>query len=498
MLKQNWRLISRIEKLSDLCIVILSFIAAYHGRSSLIYWNTFLNLGLQFKGYELSPIKDYFIVLIVGVLGYMTALHMLGGYSSMRLSSLFRLIRITIVSSFAVFVLLSSILFSLRIDVSRSFIILFCATTSVLLLLERYCVLKFLRYWRRRGRNYRNVLICGIGAQALQIAKEIYIRPELGVGIRAFTVLHDNSSLPHEDSIALFYQNYRKIADLDIEKVIVGKENTIAYMLNNAIDEVIFTDVIDSIHNVKELIMTCSVQGIRTTLVADLFSLGMVKSGISYFGGQPLIHFQTPPGDKWELGLKRIIDFCIAVVVLILLAPILIVIAILIKIDSEGPVFFRQKRVGLNGRIFTLYKFRSMRNGAENELSQLSSFNEMSGPVFKMREDPRVTKVGRFLRRFSLDELPQFFNVFRGDMSIVGPRPPVPGEVSMYEYKDRRRLSMRPGITCIWQVSGRNDICDFQSWVKLDLEYIDNWSLMMDFMLLLKTIPAVLFGSGAR
>jgi lipopolysaccharide/colanic/teichoic acid biosynthesis glycosyltransferase len=154
--------------------------------------------------------------------------------------------------------------------------------------------------------------------------------------------------------------------------------------------------------------------------------------------------------------------------------------------------------VGLNGRLFDLYKFRSMFVDSEGQLDALRDKNEMQGPVFKIKDDPRVTPLGRFLRRYSLDELPQLWNVLRGEMSLVGPRPPVPGEVSMYERRDRRRLSMRPGITCIWQVSGRNEICDFESWVKLDLEYIDNWSLGRDILLMLRTIPAVLFGRGAH
>jgi lipopolysaccharide/colanic/teichoic acid biosynthesis glycosyltransferase len=177
--------------------------------------------------------------------------------------------------------------------------------------------------------------------------------------------------------------------------------------------------------------------------------------------------------------------------------PVFVLIAIGVK-TTPGPVLFRQTRMGLNGRLFQMYKFRSMYVGAEQTLSVLRSSNEMNGPAFKMRNDPRVTPFGRLLRRFSLDELPQLWNVFVGDMSLVGPRPPLPGEVGLYERKSRRRLSMRPGLTCTWQVSGRNEIADFDDWVALDLSYIDNWSLKNDLVLLLRTIPAVLLGTGAR
>jgi exopolysaccharide biosynthesis polyprenyl glycosylphosphotransferase len=248
---------------------------------------------------------------------------------------------------------------------------------------------------------------------------------------------------------------------------------------------------------VEELVLACAEQGVRTTIAADIFSIGLVKSGISYFGGMPLIHFQTPPGDSWKLFLKRAIDGVVSGLLLVLLSPLFVFLAMGVK-TSPGPVFFRQTRMGLNGRLFEMFKFRSMYVGAEKDLQSLREKNEMRGPAFKMRDDPRITPFGRFMRRFSLDELPQLWNVFIGDMSLVGPRPPIPGEVSLYERKSRRRLSMRPGLTCKWQVSGRNEISDFDSWVKLDLDYIDNWSLTGDLLLLIKTVPAVLLGTGAR
>ena len=264
-----------------------------------------------------------------------------------------------------------------------------------------------------------------------------------------------------------------------------------------AIDEVIFTDVIEVVSEVQELVAHCALQGVRTTIAADFFSIGLVKSELSYFGSMPLIHFQTPPGDRWELVVKRILDVVISFCGLILLSPFFILIALLIKLNSKGPVFFVQSRMGLHGRIFNLLKFRSMVENAEEQLIDLADHNEMKGPAFKMKNDPRITGLGNFLRKYSLDELPQLFNVLIGDMSLVGPRPPVPVEVGQYAVSERRRLSMRPGITCTWQVSGRNEIKDFESWVKVDSEYIDNWSLMNDFKLLYKTFPAVLSGRGA-
>jgi exopolysaccharide biosynthesis polyprenyl glycosylphosphotransferase len=217
---------------------------------------------------------------------------------------------------------------------------------------------------------------------------------------------------------------------------------------------------------------------------------------IDELDGVPLLTFTTSPSSPLQLLLKRILDVAHSALLMLLGLPVLLLVALAIKVTTRGNVLFRQTRCGLNGRTFTLYKFRTMVEGAEARQPDLLHLNEMDGPVFKLREDPRVTALGRFLRKFSLDELPQLWNVLRGDMSLVGPRPPIPEEVARYERWQRRRLAMKPGLTCLWQVSGRNEL-DFQQWMELDLEYIDTWSPWLDFKILLKTIPAVISGRGA-
>lgn len=497
MLKENWRLISRIERLGDLGLVVLCFFGAYYGRSSLIFWDETLRLGLPFSGEILAPVKDYFILLIVALLGYGVSLQLLGAYSSMRLSSPWRLLRISVLSSLMVFTLLATTLFVLKIDLSRSFVVLFCCLVALTLTAERYLILGFLRFWRRRGKNFRSIIICGIGSQAIRLARHLATRSELGIRIRAFADLRSASEV-EDDLIAQFRRDITQATGSGTGRIIFGIGSVERALRDYAIDEVIFTDVVEVMPMVEEMVLICSERGVETTIAADLFSVGLVKSGISYFGDMPLIHFQTPPGDKWELALKRWVDIVGASILMILLSPLFLIISVSILLTMGRPVLFVQKRVGLNGRLFNLYKLRSMKLGAEHDLPSLLDQNEMSGPVFKMKEDPRVTRFGRFLRKYSFDELPQLWNVLMGDMSLVGPRPPIPGEVSLYERRDRRRLSMRPGMTCIWQVSGRNEIPDFEEWVRLDLEYIDNWSLSRDFLLLVRTIPAVIFGSGAR
>lgn len=496
MLKQNWRLISRIERCGDTLIIVASFFLAYYGRASLLFWDSQLALGLPFEGSNLAPLKDYVIVLLIALSAYTVLLNWFGAYSSMRFSTPLQLLGLSIITSVLVFFFLAAVLFTIKIDLSRSFIGLFCLLVALSLTAERYVALSILRFLRKSGKNFRNVLICGTGEQALRIATEIALRPELGIRIRGFASLADSNS----DSPVLqkFRVDLRSLPGKISRRIVRGISALDKAMKDYAIDELIFTDVLEVMPAVQEMMFRCSEQGIRTTIAADLFSMGMVKSGISYFGSMPLIHFQTPPGDRWELGLKRLIDIVASGFLLVVLCPVFLLVALLVRMTSPGSVIYKQKRVGLNGHLFDLYKFRSMCVGAEQQLDELRKFNEMSGPVFKMSDDPRVTPVGKFLRRFSLDELPQLYNVLRGDMSLVGPRPPIPGEVSLYERRDRRRLSMRPGLTCTWQVSGRNKINDFDNWVKLDLDYIDNWSLQRDFLLIFRTLPAVFFGNGAK
>ncbi len=208
------------------------------------------------------------------------------------------------------------------------------------------------------------------------------------------------------------------------------------------------------------------------------------------------LHYQNGGGPPGQMAMKRLFDIVSSAVALWLLMPLFLAVAVLIKLTSRGPVFFKQQRAGIHGRSFNMLKFRSMVSNAEVLKPLLLKRNEQAGPVFKMRNDPRVTRVGRFIRRYSIDELPQLINVLRGDMSVVGPRPPVPAEVEKYEPWQRRRLSVRPGLTCIWQVSGRNQIT-FEDWMYLDMQYIDHWSLLRDFNLIFRTVPAVITGRGS-
>ncbi len=262
------------------------------------------------------------------------------------------------------------------------------------------------------------------------------------------------------------------------------------------VDEVIFDVESSKLPDLEEVFLDCDEEGVRTRVAIDFFPHVNSDITLDRVGDAPLLTFTAAPLDDLRLLLKRFFDVVVSFASLVLLSPVFLIVIALIKLTSRGPVVFRQARCGLNGRRFTMYKFRSMVEEADRIKPQLEHLNERQ-IAFKMKRDPRVTTVGRWLRKFSIDELPQLYNVLRGDMSIVGPRPPLPEEVDRYERWQRRRLRMRPGLTCLWAVSGR-DLIDFNAWMRMDIKYIENWSLKLDWSIILRTIPHVLAGKGAH
>ncbi len=280
-------------------------------------------------------------------------------------------------------------------------------------------------------------------------------------------------------------------------------ETPVQQIVNLLHDHSVFGVILSAKHTsfeqVEYVIRACELEGVEVWLIADFFSTQISRTSFDELLGRPLLVFRTTPEVSWHNLAKQILDFLGALILLVCLCPLFLVIAAAIKLTSPGPVLFRQKRSGINGAPFTIYKFRTMNTNAEQFKHELEAMNEMTGPVFKVTNDPRITPIGKFLRKWSLDELPQLFNVLSGEMSLVGPRPLPVDEVKRFEnLAHRRRLSVKPGLTCLWQISGRNQISDFREWVRLDLEYIDHWTLWLDLKILLLTIPAVLRGTGAK
>jgi exopolysaccharide biosynthesis polyprenyl glycosylphosphotransferase len=263
-----------------------------------------------------------------------------------------------------------------------------------------------------------------------------------------------------------------------------------------AVDGVIITLPWMYHRKIMSIVRECEQRQVRAHIVPDLFQMSLSQVDVDDLGGVPLIGVREVGFEEWARFLKRVIDVVGAFLGLALGWPLLGLIALAIRLDSPGPIVFHQPRVGIGQRLFEVYKFRSMRDGAEEELDELIESNEADGPLFKIRDDPRMTRMGRFLRRTSLDELPQLWNVLRGEMSLVGPRPALPSEVKGYAEWHKKRLEARPGMTGLWQVSGRS-LLSFDEGVLLDIYYIENWSLWLDLQILLRTVPQVLFGNGA-
>ena len=339
-----------------------------------------------------------------------------------------------------------------------------------------------LRYLRSRGYNYRQILVVGRNDRAARLARSVQEMPELGLKIVGF-IDAPNGSRDH---------------DLDYPFELLGTIDDCPRIIReHVIDEIYITLPLKSFYaEAEKLVRLCETVGLEVKIPTNLFDVRKCKSTISHDLDVAVIDLYTSPKMDFQLVLKRLMDICVSTALLLLTFPLFLLVAVLIKLTSEGPVFFRQERVGYNGRTFTLYKFRTMVKNAEQMKKDLLELNEMDGPVFKIRNDPRITRVGHVLRKTSIDELPQLINVLKGDMSLVGPRPPVPNEVVQYQLSDRRRLSMKPGMTGIWQVSGRNNV-SFEKWMEMDRQYIDQWSLWLDLKILARTVPVILRGSGA-
>jgi exopolysaccharide biosynthesis polyprenyl glycosylphosphotransferase len=300
------------------------------------------------------------------------------------------------------------------------------------------------------------------------------------------------ASLTPEESILL------EVVDrIDIEKQPIA--DLVEAMHRHSVSRVIFAAGHGQLNRVEQAIGACEVEGVPAWLVANFIQTAIAKPDFDAFGGRPMLVFRSTPDVSWAFRIKGLIDRVGALLGLIIFAIPMLIVALGIRLTSKGPVIFKQQRAGKYGKPFVMYKFRSMSDDAEMHRAELEPFNQMRGPVFKVAKDPRITAFGRWLRRTSMDETPQLFNVLKGNMSLVGPRPLPLYEVEKFENTaQRRRLRVKPGLTCLWQISGRNQVKYFSDWVRLDLEYIDRWSLGLDLRILLRTIPTVLFGLGAK
>ncbi len=469
MLRENTKIISGGLKTADLVITALSFLAAYAIRGAIPELPA------------LRPFSEYSFLLIFILPLWAGLLRYYGAYGTMRTKSLTQTLVPVLKGSSAAVIVLMTLLYAFKLEyVSRALIIIFFVVNSALLLAFKASVLFLTRYLRTKGYNFRTMIIVGTGRRALEFARFIEEHKQWGVHVLGFVSVGKNDEPGPAPAP---------------ERVLGEVEGLDRLITTVQVDEVVFVVTRKLLDRIEGPVMACEQVGIKASIVMDLYRHKIAAMQMGEFAGRPVMTFNPVATHERGVLLKRALDVVFSALVLLLVSPFFLFASIGVKLTSPGPVFFRQERCGKNGRRFKVLKFRTMIEDADQALASLKHLNEMSGPVFKSRNDPRVTSFGRLLRKYSIDELPQFVNVLKGDMSIVGPRPPLPSEISQYDLAQRRRLSVKPGITCLWQVNGRNKI-GFTDWVRLDLEYIDKWSFWLDLKIILKTVPAVLRGTG--
>ena len=441
--------------LTDIALVSFAFLLAYQTR---------FNLSLEREFYILGDRR--FILWLVTVLSWLTIAVSSRIYEHLDSAHWTRILRSTIrqcVLGTACVVLFE---YFARWDLSRSFLSFLFLYALILLAIFRLNSKRLIRLFLQEFGSPYHVLLVGSSERASELGR-------LLVNASPFRI--------------------KLVGILTDEEC---KARLPRLLSSQVIDEVIFRVNSDKLSNLEEVFLLCDEEGIRTRVATDFFPHVNSRMTLDRFGPAPLLTFSAAPDDDLRLVVKRSIDVVVSACSLLVLAPFFLLLFVLIPLTSRGPAIFRQIRCGLNGRLFRFYKFRSMVDNAEQMRCEVEHLNEKT-TAFKIADDPRLTPLGKWLRKFSIDELPQLFNVLKGDMSLVGPRPAVPSEIERYERWQRRRLRMRPGLTCLWAIRGR-DTLDFDTWMKMDLEYIDNWSLLLDAKILLKSIPYVLTGRGAH
>jgi len=472
MLKEKAKLVAFWVYLTEMSLVVSSFYAAF----------VFRNVYFSEKYGPLAPFESYLWLVYTIFPLWSFLFYYFSLYESQRTKPFWKEMWTIAKVSFSGTLFLMGIVFAFKADyISRLFITLFGGISFLFLVVERRILRTMARLLRKRGYNYRNILVVGTGRRARELAEVVVQNKHWGLNLIGFIVDHTENKI-----------------ETILKSPVLGTVAELPQLLHKyVVDELIFAVSRKRLENLEEIFLLCEEQGIRTRVAVNFFPHMIAKVHLEDLHGIPLLTFTTTPYSELQLSVKRGFDLVVSSLLVLCALPFSALIATMVKWSSPGPILFKQVRVGLNGRRFKIYKFRTMIFNAEEKKGELLDQNHMEGPVFKMKDDPRLTPVGRWLRKVSFDEIPQLINVFRGQMSLVGPRPPLPEEVGKYERWQRRRLSMKPGLTCLWQINGRNHITNFNQWMKLDLEYIDHWSLSLDLKIFLKTIPVVLFGKGA-
>ena len=464
MLREKEKTINNLFTSIDVFLTIVSFLIAGYIRHSNL--NFVSNNEYRILLFAIIPV--WFILVKIFRLSEFQRIKL---YSSVFIDY----ISVVVIGSSILFL----IIFAFKLDgISRIAIFVFSLIDLFILYSFKILFNNLVKRYRSKGLNTRNMVLIA-DSSSKEIISGLIEAKEFGYKIIGIITQSKTIENLFGDKIKIYPE------DFDIRKLLDKQ----------TVDELVYCKKKFDETEISPYYFSCKEVGVVFRIQSQFFSMLSTHGHIDYFGEIPFYTIYNTPSNYIALHTKLIIDYVLSFIILLLSSPFLFLIALLIKIDSKGPVFFKQKRVGLRKREFYVYKFRTMVKDAEKLRDELENKNEQEGPVFKIKNDPRITKIGRFLRKTSIDEMPQFINVLKGEMSIIGPRPPLPKEVEKYERWQLRRLSMKPGISCIWQVSGRNKI-SFNDWMKLDLQYIDTWSLKLDFILIIKTIRAVFKMSG--
>jgi exopolysaccharide biosynthesis polyprenyl glycosylphosphotransferase len=471
MFARHNRLIGIIFLVGDVLLALASLGLAHEIRSHLASLRPLYSLS-NYPG--IVPLT---VVIVVGV-GIVA-----GIYRDVHEEDLRRAFADPLKVALASTILLFAATFALKFEfVSRLLLGIYALIDFLLMVIFRLMAWRFAVPLRRAVAGFRHFLLVGDGPEVAEIARTLEANETRGM--RLFGFVRIRSGAPQALPAGLT-RSYPMVTLPELPEL----------LRRHVIDEVIFAVAKEDVEKLGDTFLICEEEGVKTRVLLSFFPQVISKVYLERLGSKPLLTFSATPEDE-SLLLKRGLDLVMALSALVALSPLLLILAVLVKLTSRGPIFFSQTRCGLGGRKFVLYKFRSMRPDADLLREELEALNEVDGPVFKIRNDPRCTPIGRFMRKFSLDELPQLVNILKGDMSFVGPRPPLPEEVEKYERWQRRRLRMQPGLTCLWALEGRSKL-SFRRWMELDLEYIDHWSMMLDWKILLRTIPIVLVGRGA-
>jgi len=481
-LRRYNKLFSVAVFLVDIVSLIGAFWLAYAVRTN---WGHFL--GLEILPYAslmssgIATLAEHAWLLLIIIPIWEGALIWTGVFKPSRTVGLGDTAWTVIATVFVAAGVFGALAFALQLTfMSRGLIMIFILLSALVLAVEKCALVTMLGAARRRNRNLISVLVVGTGPRALEFVNDVQAHPEWGMRV---TGLVDSE----RERVGTVSNGIEVLGQL---------EDIPTLLVDRVIDLVVFVVPPTWLGDIGESIRHCELQGVDVQVALDLFPHDIGRVRVANQGRFPVLILEATPIHPWQAALKRVIDIAVSGLSLVILSPLFAAIAAAIKLSSLGPVFYRQVRNGLRGREFEMLKFRSMVQNADEQLETLRDWNEMSGAAFKIANDPRITRVGKFLRRFSLDEIPQLINVLRGDMSLVGPRPLIATEKNKYAEWQRRRMSVRPGLTCLWQINGRNEI-DFEHWMRLDLQYIDNWSILMDLRIIAKTLPAMIQGRGA-